>query len=568
MAGQVHYEVFIKRAGSGWTLDLATEDRAQAIEAAEDRLAKKKASSVKVTKETLDEETREFRTVVILQKGEPDKVKPKVVREEVEPLCVQPNDLYSVHARERIGRLLEEWLDRRRATPFELLHRPDLVEQLEASPFDFQHALQKIALPEAHARDVGVHEMIRTFQGLAERTIERLMKDHRKGVLADLAKESFAQAAERLGGNPERHYLLGAGVAGALGNCASWSEKVARLLDLADAAPPAGPARGLALSVVVEPLAEILGSSNAVDDIVGRDQDLGARLAAMTRIAAVEAVELVMRHDKSLRDVMPPLSETGERLGRWLTHEDFEHVRRALARRVLRELNGPRRLRPASAIEEIGILRALAMALTAAAGQLVPEAEVVAAFTNRSKMLVTSDFVENYLGEGGTPVQEAQALIWLTENVIGAANKREACRWVSSLTASLKFEKALRQGGETPAARLLALASLQKGLGRAGLAPEDSGPVQARLGELGGVVEAEARLIQAIAKAEAPAVHRLTLLLKLAAGDAAPLGPAADRAKLEALKLIRLEQTRDELSKAPERMAQVRELFQAAGLAA
>lgn len=69
MRGQVHYEVFIKRAGGDWTLDFATEDRAQAIAAAEERLARKKAASVKVTKETLDAETREFRTIVILQKG-------------------------------------------------------------------------------------------------------------------------------------------------------------------------------------------------------------------------------------------------------------------------------------------------------------------------------------------------------------------------------------------------------------------------------------------------------------------------------------------------------------------
>ncbi|HEY9219280.1 MAG TPA: hypothetical protein VIO94_14620, partial [Phenylobacterium sp.] len=203
MAGQVHYEVFIKRGGSDWTLDFASEDRAQAIARAEDRLATRKAASIKVTKEILDAETREFTTIVILNKGAPDTSKPKIVREDTEPLCVAPSDLYSVHARERIGRLLEEWLDRRKATPFELLHRPDLVEQLEASGVDMQHALQKISLPEAHARGVSVHEMIRTFQSLAERTIERLMKDHRKGILPNLAKESFVAAADRVLASPD-----------------------------------------------------------------------------------------------------------------------------------------------------------------------------------------------------------------------------------------------------------------------------------------------------------------------------------------------------------------------------
>lgn len=568
MAGQVHYEVFIKRAGSDWTLDLATEDRAQAVAAAEERLAERRASSVKVTKETLDSETREFRTVVILTKGAPDTVKPKPPREDAEPLCVAPADLYSAHARERIGRLLEDWLDRQRATPFELLHRPDLVEQLEATGVELQHALQKVALPEAHARGVSVHEMIRTFQSLAERAIERLMKDHRKGLLPNLAKEGFAAAAERLAQANDRAYLLGAGVAGALADCGTWTEKASRLLDLADQAPLAGPPRALALHTLEQALAEILGSSAALDDIVGRDLDLGARLAAMTRMAAVGAVEVLMQRERSLRDIMPPLSYAGDRLAHWLAQEDFEQVRRALARRVLRELNGPRRLRPASASGEIEVLRGLAMALTAAAGDLIPVEEVLAAFTARSKMLVTSDFVDSFLGQGRSPSQEAQALIWLVENVIGAANKREACRWASALVGSLKFEKEVRQGADSPAARLATLAALQRDIGRAGLAVEDSAPIQAKLGELGGVIEAEAKLIATLGKAQAPAVQRLTLLLRFAVGEAAPLGPAAERARAEALRLMRLENTRDELARSPERMAQVRDLLQQAGLAA
>ena len=72
----------------------------------------------------------------------------------------------------------------------------------------------------------------------------------------------------------------------------------------------------------------------------------------------------------------------------------------------------------------------------------------------------------------------------------------------------------------------------------------------------------------AIARAKAPAVHRLTLLLRLAAGETAPMGPAADRARAEALKLVRDDGARNELSAAPEQMAAVRDLLQQAGLAA
>ncbi|HMP63068.1 MAG TPA: hypothetical protein PKA17_08315, partial [Phenylobacterium sp.] len=123
------------------------------------------------------------------------------------------------------------------------------MEKLEASGVELQHAIQKIAVPEAQARGRSVHEIMRTFQGLVERAIQRLMADTRRGDLPDVDKEGFAAAAERVAQQPERAYLLGAGVAASIAPARDWSDKVSRLLDLADAAPVAGPPRGLALQV-------------------------------------------------------------------------------------------------------------------------------------------------------------------------------------------------------------------------------------------------------------------------------------------------------------------------------
>jgi len=57
-------------------------------------------------------------------------------------------------------------------------------------------------------------------------------------------------------------------------------------------------------------------------------------------------------------------------------------------------------------------------------------------------------------------------------------------------------------------------------------------------------------------------------LLRLAAGETAPLGPAADRARVEAVKLFRTPECRATLTAAPENMAPLKGLMQAAGLAA
>lgn len=569
-SGRVHYEVYVRKTpGSGWALEVATENRAQAISAAQDMMKDGRVAGVKVTKETLDEETREFQTVTIFKDGlteAPAKKKAPVA--EAEPLCVTPQDLYTIHARERIGRLLESWLERNHATPFELLHRPDLVEQLETSGTDLQHAVQKIAIPESQARGVSVHEIIRAFHSLIERAIERLLNDRKRGALPDVDKEGFAAAAERIAHEPDRGYLLGAGVAASIAPARGWTEKVSRLLDLADAAPAKGAARGLALATVAQPLAEILGSKPGLEEILGKGLDLGGNLAAMTRLAAADSVDALIRVEPSVAKVMPPISPAAQRLAKWLTDDAFTHVRAAIGARILRELNGPRRLRPSDAVSEIDVLRALAMSLTAAAGKLLPLEDVQAAFSARSRMLVTGEFVEAYLGSGKSAKEEAEALVWLTENIIGAANKRQAGRWLKAVISSLRFEKEFRNSTDGVAGRLATLAVLQRASARCGLVAEDFEPIQLKLGDLGGFLESDAKLTSQLAKANASAIHRLTLLLKLASGESAPLGPAADRAKAEALKLVRHEDTRAELSGAPEQVEAVRDLIQQAGLAA
>jgi hypothetical protein len=566
---QVHYEVFSRKgAGAGWKLELATEDRAHATDTANSLFEDKRFAAVRVTKETLDPETREFKTVSILTLGAVDKSKPKKERNDDDPLCVTPQDLYTAHARDRIGRLLENWLQRNHATPFELLHRADLIEKLESSGTELQHAIQKISVPEAQARGCSVHELIRNFQRLIEQAIERVLRDSLKGALPDVDKEGFAAAAERVASDPDRAYLLGAGVAASIAPAKSWSDKVARLLDLADAAPPAGPARALALSVIEQPLAEILGARVGLADLLGHDLDLGANLAAMTRLSAAGPVEMLMGIEPSVKRMMPPFSPPAERLAQWLKGDDFKTVREALGKRVLHELNGPRRLRPSDAVGEIEILRALAMALTAAAGRLLQLEDVQVAFIGRSKMLVTGDFVETYLGSDRSAREEAEALIWLAENVLGAVNKRQAARWLHAGIATLRFEKEIRYGPDTPAGKLARLAELYRAIGGAGLVPEDSGPIQAKLGELAGWIESDAKLVAALAKASAPPVQKLMALLRLAVGEACPLGPVADRARAEAVKMMRVEEVREALRGSPDAAVKVSEMMQAAGLAA
>ena len=564
MSDQVHYELFVRRkVGAQWTLDMATEIRTHALATAEEALEQGRAVAVRVTKETLDPESREYRSISIFTKGQVDGGKPKKVQEDLDPLCVQPSDLYTAHARDRIGRLLEGWLARHNATPFELLHRPDLVEKLEASGTDLQHALQKIAIPEAEARGMSVHELIRTFQGLVERSIANLMKAFKKGALPDLDKEGFARAAERLAADPDRAFLLGAGVAASIAPGKNWSEKIARLLDLADAAPTEPKARAAALAAIEQPLAEIIGSKAGMADLLGADNaDLGTTLAAMTRLAGGAQVEALIRVEAGVRNCMPELSGTAKRLSVWLTGDDFAAVRSSIAHRVLKELNGVRRLKPTDAESEIEHLRALAMSLTAAAGRILPAEDITSAFTTRSKTLLNSEFIEALLGRDRSSREEVQMLIRLAENVMGAVNKRMAARWLSANIQALRFERELRQGPDSAASKLAALAALQRSMIRSGLVLEDYEPLCAKLGEVGGMIESDARLLAMLIRAPASLPQKLSVLIRLAMGEAGPTGPVADKARIEAMKLARAPEAREELQASPETVDLLKGLVQ------
>jgi hypothetical protein len=572
MAGPVHYEVYIRKtAPAPWTLQMATEDRTQAVQSAEDLLADNRAAAVRVTKETLDPDTMEFNSVTVLTRGAPEVQRKRVVPEDqAGPRCSAPQDLYTPHARETIGRVLEDWLGRSGVTAFELLHRPDLAEKLEASGVELQHAIQKIAVPES--QDVGqpVHDLMRHYQKLSDQTVERVVTAGRRNLFPGLEDCSIADIAHRMAGQPDRAFIMGGVVCGALKGLRGGRPRLDRLMDLAERAPADGAPHAMVMVPIEQLLCEMLGSRTSLADILGPSLDQGASLAAVVRMVAPREINALIAQDPKLAIQVPAVAGPAARLGARLEAGQFPLLSAALARMVLRELMSPRRLRPSDAAGEIDILRTLAMALTVTAGRLLTLDEVQTAFNERSRAIVTADFVAAYVKGSETVVCEAESLARLCENVTGTANKRSAARWLAACVSSLRFESEMRapSATQTAAQKLGVLAGLQRSVRVCGLSERDDAEINAAIGTVGGTVEAEARIVMMVARSQAPLLQKLSVLLRLAAGETAPLGPAADRAKAEAVKLFRAPESRGVLSAAPEALAPLKGLMKAAGLAA
>ncbi|MEG0818092.1 MAG: hypothetical protein RSG56_01505, partial [Brevundimonas sp.] len=450
MAGPVHYEIYVRKTPpASWSLSMATEDRKTAIETAEDLLRDGQACAVRVTKETLDPDTMEFASVVVLTRGAPELKRKAPVREDNRgPSCRGVQDLYAPHARDLLGRVLEDWLNRQGATAFELLHRPDLAERLEASGVELQHAIQKIAVPESQSTSQPVHDLVRHYQRLAEQAIERLLQAGRRHLFPSLDARSIADVAHRLSGAADRAFIMGGVVAGALKGLPSARARLDRLMDLCDRAPTDGPPRALVMVPVEQVLCELLGSRASLAQIVGPALDQGASLAAVVRMVAPREIAALIAHDEKLAVLIPPVEGGPVRLGERLAAGEFPLLAASLARMVVRELMSQRRLRPGDAEGEIDILRALAMTLTATAGRLLTLEEVQTAFSERSKSLVTADFVAAYVRGCPNVLSEVERLARLCENVTGGANKRSAARWLDACVTSLRFETEMRASGQ------------------------------------------------------------------------------------------------------------------------
>lgn len=570
MSGAVHYEVFIRKtAPAPWSLLMATEDRKVAVETAEDLLRDDRAAAVRVTKETLDPESLEFSSLTILTKGAPEVQRKRVIPDdEAGPRCNGPQDLYAPQARETVSRVLEDWLQRQGVTAFELLHRPDLAERLEAAGVELQHAVQKVAVPESQAVGQPVHDLMRHYQKLADQTIERVVAAGRRKLFPDLADRSLADVAHRLVGASDRAFVMGGVISGALKDVRGARARLDKLMTLAEAAPMEGAPRAMVMVPIEQILCEMTASRVGLGEILGPSLDQGASLAAVVRMVAPREIDLLVHQDPKLELLIPTVDGPADRLGQRLQAGEFPILSASLARMVLRELMSPRRLRPRDAPGEIDILRALAMTLTATAGRLLTLEEIQNAFTERSKSLVTADFVAAYVKDCDTVLCEAEQLTRLCENVTGVANKRSAARWLVACVGSLRFESEMRRHVDGHSHALASLSALQRSVRASALSASDEEQILTAIGAVGGTVEAEARIVGQLVRSPAPIPARLRVLLKLAAGETGPTGPCADRAKAEVLKLLRAPEVRGALSAAPQEVAPLKALMRQAGLAA
>ncbi|MGD2132559.1 MAG: hypothetical protein PVI23_07180, partial [Maricaulaceae bacterium] len=272
-----HFEVFEKaNRKASWRLVEARDTKASALELAAERIKKTPGASIRVTKEKWIADDGAFRSYTIFEAGEKFEEDDRADRTAEIP-CRTPGDLAKAMARETIGRVLGDWLSRNKATPLELLHRVDLVEKLEASGTEYQHAIQKVAIARASSADANVQNIIKQLNALLQRTIEQLYESHRAEAFVAVKPGRFADAVDAATG--EGAQKLRGAIALHLKDADRWTAKLDAILTLAEETRGMDKAqRALAVNVLGEYAVDIIEIEAARIALLDGDCDTGDAL--------------------------------------------------------------------------------------------------------------------------------------------------------------------------------------------------------------------------------------------------------------------------------------------------
>ncbi|MBI1238254.1 MAG: hypothetical protein GC199_02815 [Alphaproteobacteria bacterium] len=526
MAKKIHYELFVRYGiRGGYGLHDAITDRKEALRAAEAMLKEPSVTGVKVMKETFDEDSGEFYSIKIFEEGEavPEPKRPKKGVEDEEPPtipCFRPEDLYSVHARATMTRILSDSLGRWKITVTELIHRADALERFEATGTLFQHALQKVAVAQSQSSDKTVVQIMKALMDLATRAIHQVYRDEREGRLLPAGDVAAVIArAEALADEGGADYLFKASFAKYLAPAETWSDKLSRILEVSRALPEAAAPRKLIIDAIDVLVSEIVAGGAALGELLGERESLGAALLAMVDLVLGRAGE-----DGSRGLAQLAAEFKAGRLGA---------ARRAIANRVLAELRGMKRLEPQSLDDEVKTLRQMAGRMVMIDRAIVPQEDIVTVFAVRSSRLVTAEAVEEFLKPAREPLARLERMLQLEENVIGGENKRRLVSYLLPALTAHQTESFVLSAPVDPLEKMKRLVALQRRVMRSSLQELEKRQVSEAVDALALKLEAKARVIEQSAPRGAPPVVRALTFLKLFGEGAITEGTLAARVRKE-----------------------------------
>lgn len=547
MSACIHYEIYVKKnRKSGWNLYQACEDRKEALETAKAQRTAD-AVSVRVTKESYDERNEVFRSVSIFSEG-PDKHQ-RQMRENnrMDPPCRAPVDLYTLHARRTMARALGPWLKRHAVSVMELLHRPDLAEQLAAAGHDRQHAIQKVAIAQAGSQECSVQHLVRTLTELADKATDRLRALDKSKTLPGFDGKGFARTYQVCAQHKEPEFAIRHALAQAMAPFKSWEKKFAFLSACVSDALVEGEGGDDALAMLDEFISETAALPHAINDLC-KDKQMGAQLDQITDL-------LLGRAHKDQKEGMRLLAEA-------ISSKRLPMTQSVLSSRIFSDLCGPRRLFPDDFMRELELNRSLAERLMLVHQSLAPADRLQEAFVIRSSRLLSQDAISSLLSTCGSNAgAEIRALLRLEESVVGDANKAKLATYVRAIIGAHKTRTWFASRQAKTLERLSQLAHAQRKVLASGMSPDDRAELSGQLDRLCFHVLEDTGIIDTVCKRDPDPVTGAMALIRLCENGVLTNGACSDIICRKVLKLLKSQAVRQKVAQGDERtIANAREI--------
>ncbi|WP_339744277.1 hypothetical protein [uncultured Maricaulis sp.] len=531
MTSEIHYEVFLKKnRKAAWTLYEARDDREIAIRLAHELYANNKIGSVRVTKERYDEEARTFRSVPICELGEEKFAGEEEKTGTASLPCLAPDDLSKPHARDTIRRVLTAWFERLQVLPMELLHRPDLVETLEASGTDLQHAVQKVAIASAKDSDANVHGFVKQLNELIQQALTRIYQDARAERLPNYPdSKPFHDIVTEIHASDRRAYQLRAAMANRLKSAKRYSDKLDALMEMADTLKLEGETRVFAIAEIDSYAAEVISFDAGMQALLGPCRDLGETLERLTCLFDGDDTADAINYAPSIC----------KRLTRQISTGEMDACRTVIAQSLLTELQRPKRLRPTSLFEEVRLARELAQKLVMSPNSLLPTDALIKAFAARSARLLHPETIDELLKSARDPDEELELLLALEENIVGEANKQKLAGYAHGMLGSQNALSWYLRGPNKPLERLASLTAHQRRVLKGQYPAREKAELASAIDALGMKVIDESKILNAVEAGERPALDKATGLLRLATAGALPVGQCCSDAQARAVRHLK-----------------------------
>lgn len=440
--------------------------------------------------------------------------------------CKTIGDFYTPAGRAAIGRVAGSYLQSARITTIELLHSARHQRAFGDAGTNLAQAVQKTAVAQVKGKSVSVNERVRQLYELTDRLRSETTRRLEQQPPVPVTPDEAPRLATRQEGETDEVYAFRrfAELTAALESCTSWSAKLERLLDVADA-----------LDENLEPLDALISDLLRVP--LARREVLG-----VLEPTADELRRLLYLHAPHASDPAPPAPSDDAPLARRFQelaeHTDLPETREVLLGHLVNLLRASERLCRGTVSEELDELMAVSALLRVDHGFLGGTA-TVDALEQRFGRVLSDETIYDVMLDCPTPAEKILRAIELHGQVVGEKPKTYLADLCLSLIAEPQAERRFAEGDQSPISVMRRMGRVHRAVLRSTIAERKRDRLAEQIEEWQTQLIVRHRILDSIAQGNKPTATKALALLELITSHAFTPGDNVKAARRQVYELMR-----------------------------